>query len=674
MPQFPGEKELLAGAAKEAPAAFDWLGTIAKSTKVGRATIADATKLGEKAVQEVEKIAPIESKAAASVRAEAAEKVTAEGTAKGAGLGAKLRSISKRLIGGAALTGTIYEGGKALLGSMGSGKSGASPTRNPGSTTPDGNKAKPRWAPKGIGDNGIVAPSSVDDIGLASIVPPDDNIGNGRSDNRGNIIAILRQILAEEKRTTVTLSRGFSATVSSLNSMNDAQQRSQVLSRLAIDASNGESNGRRGLMGLVTGSGRGNKGEGSALGGIAKGLLLAAGVGAALGVIKSIGNDDETPPGAKAQIDSKTGKTVINPKTGKSILIDPKTGKPYKQLSDVHVIDTDTGGPMDFHLPASVDNRFFGDSQGQSATDVAATAARNKYVGRSALASVAAALPIQNKYSAKIANSHGFLSHVADWTARQIPMSNSARQHIATNEEHNENSNMLSSKQVAANKGIAMDFFQKNGWSQNQAAGIVANLIEESQLNPNENTGDGGTAYGIAQWHAPRQRDFANVMHKPIQGSTFMEQLEFVQSELSTYGGGRVYKDLKSATTASDAAGIVSSEYEQPAAKDDAMQKRGMLADQLLAGINGSFAHITGGADTTGFKRSVTTVAATPANIAPPSLAPVNGSNASATPVVSSMSSSNHSTNVKNNTNVTMPRGNAVADAHLRSNVVPGSS
>ncbi|MBM6588386.1 phage tail tip lysozyme, partial [Streptococcus pneumoniae] len=43
-----------------------------------------------------------------------------------------------------------------------------------------------------------------------------------------------------------------------------------------------------------------------------------------------------------------------------------------------------------------------------------------------------------------------------------------------------------------------MAFFQSMGWSKEQAAGIVANLQRESNMNPRA-VGDNGKAVGIAQ-------------------------------------------------------------------------------------------------------------------------------------------------------------------------------
>jgi hypothetical protein len=109
----------------------------------------------------------------------------------------------------------------------------------------------------------------------------------------------------------------------------------------------------------------------------------------------------------------------------------------------------------------------------------------------------------------------------------------------------------------------AMDFFIEKGWTPQQAAGIVGNLQQESGPNLSTNAvGDGGSAYGIAQWHPDRQARFAEVFGKDIRQSTMQEQLAFVQWELmnSEKNAGSV---LRGAGDPSSAAQIVDELYER---------------------------------------------------------------------------------------------------------------
>ena len=111
----------------------------------------------------------------------------------------------------------------------------------------------------------------------------------------------------------------------------------------------------------------------------------------------------------------------------------------------------------------------------------------------------------------------------------------------------------------------AYDYFVNQGWTPEQAAGIVGNLQAESGSNLRIDTvGDGGQAYGIAQWHPDRQANFEKQFGKSIDQSTFQEQLEFVQWELDNTESGAANK-IRNTTTASDAAWAVDKYYERSA-------------------------------------------------------------------------------------------------------------
>lgn len=96
----------------------------------------------------------------------------------------------------------------------------------------------------------------------------------------------------------------------------------------------------------------------------------------------------------------------------------------------------------------------------------------------------------------------------------------------------------------------AMAFFEGNGWSRAQAAGITANLVNESSLNPGATNGG---HYGLAQWDAQRQANFKAWSGKDIHGSSFDEQLRFIQYEL-TQGLERMAGNMLRLTTNPSAA------------------------------------------------------------------------------------------------------------------------
>lgn len=123
--------------------------------------------------------------------------------------------------------------------------------------------------------------------------------------------------------------------------------------------------------------------------------------------------------------------------------------------------------------------------------------------------------------------------------------------------------NRPSKSTSTGNAKIAMDFFTGEGWTPEQAAGIVANLQAESydRIDPAA-IGDKGRAYGIAQWRGSRQQDFERVAGKPLKGSSLEDQLSFVNWELNNTESS-AGKRLKRTTTAAEAAAVVDEFYER---------------------------------------------------------------------------------------------------------------
>jgi len=110
----------------------------------------------------------------------------------------------------------------------------------------------------------------------------------------------------------------------------------------------------------------------------------------------------------------------------------------------------------------------------------------------------------------------------------------------------------------------ALEFFQSKGWTLAQAAGIVANLDIETAgtFNPGA-IGDGGKAYGIAQWHPDRQAHFQSWAGRSIRGSTFEQQLEFVQYELTEGREKKAGNRIRQTATPQDAAIATDRFYER---------------------------------------------------------------------------------------------------------------
>lgn len=127
----------------------------------------------------------------------------------------------------------------------------------------------------------------------------------------------------------------------------------------------------------------------------------------------------------------------------------------------------------------------------------------------------------------------------------------------------------------------AMDYFQKQGWSKEQAAGLAANIKRESAFKADA-LGDNGKAYGIAQWHPDRQAEFKKRFGKDIQGSTLEEQMAFMHYELTEGSEKKAGAKLRGTTSAQEAAAAVSTHYERPADKEGEAAKRGQLAVAMM--------------------------------------------------------------------------------------------
>ncbi len=128
------------------------------------------------------------------------------------------------------------------------------------------------------------------------------------------------------------------------------------------------------------------------------------------------------------------------------------------------------------------------------------------------------------------------------------------------------------------NAGAVVDFFRRAGWSQEQATGIAANLQQESGFNPQARNGN---AVGLAQWLGPRKEEFARLFGHSLEDSSFNEQLQFIQHELTRGGEQRAGQLLRGATTAGEAAGIVSRYYERPGDGDAEASRRARMAEEL---------------------------------------------------------------------------------------------
>ena len=103
------------------------------------------------------------------------------------------------------------------------------------------------------------------------------------------------------------------------------------------------------------------------------------------------------------------------------------------------------------------------------------------------------------------------------------------------------------------NAALAFDFFVSKGLTDFQAAGVVGNLQQESQLNPRNYppSATAEQAFGIAAWHTDRWLKLRSFFSN-LDPWAFDTQLEFVWHELQTDPSYGLAK-LRASTTVEDA-------------------------------------------------------------------------------------------------------------------------
>lgn len=109
----------------------------------------------------------------------------------------------------------------------------------------------------------------------------------------------------------------------------------------------------------------------------------------------------------------------------------------------------------------------------------------------------------------------------------------------------------------------AMQFFMSRGYSKEQSAGIVGNLVQESGLRASGAVGDAGTAFGLAQWRGERLNRLKRF--SAAQGkdwTDFDTQLAFIDSELRTHETA-AHRALMNAKTVDEATAAFIG-YERP--------------------------------------------------------------------------------------------------------------
>lgn len=129
-------------------------------------------------------------------------------------------------------------------------------------------------------------------------------------------------------------------------------------------------------------------------------------------------------------------------------------------------------------------------------------------------------------------------------------------------------------------KKRAMDFFKSKGLSAHHSAGIVGNLLGESNLN-HEAINPSSGAYGIAQWLGNRKKKlFSKYGNKP----TFDQQLEFVWEELNS-DENDAYNRLLQTKSVDEAINSFMQHFERPSKREmaESIERRIKYGRGLLA-------------------------------------------------------------------------------------------
>lgn len=122
-----------------------------------------------------------------------------------------------------------------------------------------------------------------------------------------------------------------------------------------------------------------------------------------------------------------------------------------------------------------------------------------------------------------------------------------------------------------------IDFLMDKGLSQAQAAGVAGNLYHESGFNPTVKPGDGGTSFGIAQWHNERGTRMKSwTKQNGYDSTTFSGQMEYLWWELQNTEK-KALSELKKTDDPKDAAFAFAKYFERCKACQDRDRIKGRL-------------------------------------------------------------------------------------------------
>lgn len=168
---------------------------------------------------------------------------------------------------------------------------------------------------------------------------------------------------------------------------------------------------------------------------------------------------------------------------------------------------------------------------------------------------------------------------------------------------------------ISPNAQTAFNFFTQKGYTPEQAAGIVGNLMAESGSNLNIKAFNRDEqAYGIAQWRMDRLEGLGKQYSKDPKETTLDEQLRYIEHELDNVSRFKgIKKQLQESKNSDQAAQIFRDKYE---VSKGPLNERQNFAKQVLNARQ---------------QPAATTAPATPAAPAPASNTSNTSSNTSST-------------------------------------------
>ena len=122
-----------------------------------------------------------------------------------------------------------------------------------------------------------------------------------------------------------------------------------------------------------------------------------------------------------------------------------------------------------------------------------------------------------------------------------------------------------------------INFFMNKGLTENQARGILGNLLQESNGNPNAINKTSG-AYGIAQWLGDRKK---NLFYRYNNAPTLDQQLEYIWEELNL-NEKPVLEKLLQTDTIAEATRVFANHYERAGKNEMNINRRIQLAYQAV--------------------------------------------------------------------------------------------